>query len=142
IRSEAEAVRDAEIEIQAERNRNSLLNAVSHDLKTPLSAIYGAATSLLEEETRLDSAKRRELVICIADEADRLNHLVTNLLEMTQLESGLQAKKQWHPLEEIVGAALGRMEVQLRDRPVTTDIPADLPWICVDDVLMEEVFLN
>jgi two-component system sensor histidine kinase KdpD len=136
------AVREAELEIQTERARNALLNAVSHDIKTPLASIYGAATSLLEEEARLSPEARHELVESISDEAERLNRVVNNLLEMTSLDAGLRAKKDWHPLEEIVGAALARLEKPLRDRVVTTNIAGDLPWICVDDVLLEQVFVN
>jgi len=136
------AVREAEAEIQAERTRNALLNAVSHDIKTPLASIYGAATSLIEEESRITPAARRELVESISDEAQRLNRVVNNLLEMTRLDAGLQAKKDWRPLEEIVGAALARLEIPLRDRAITTHIGEDLPWIFVDDVLLEQVFLN
>jgi len=136
------AVREAELEIQTERARNALLNAVSHDIKTPLASIYGAATSLLEEETRLTPVARHELVESISDEAERLNRVVNNLLEMTSLDAGLVAKKDWRPLEEIIGAALARLEKQLRDRLVTTHIAEDLPWICVDDVLLEQVFVN
>jgi len=138
----ANAVRQAEVEIQAERTRNALLNAVSHDIKTPLASIYGAATSLLEEESRLSLQARRELTESISDEAQRLNRVVSNLLEMTSLDAGLQAKKDWRPLEEIVGAALARLEIPLRNRVVTTRIAGDLPWICVDDVLLQQVFLN
>jgi two-component system sensor histidine kinase KdpD len=141
LRSSA-AVREAEVEIQTERTRNALLNAVSHDIKTPLASIYGAATSLLEEESRITATARRELVESISDEAQRLNRVVNNLLEMTSLDAGLQAKKDWRPLEEIVGAALARLEIPLRDRAVTTHIDDDLPWILVDDVLLEQVFLN
>jgi len=141
LRSSA-AVREAETEIQAERTRNALLNAVSHDIKTPLASIYGAATSLLEEESRISPEARQDLVESISDEAQRLNRVVNNLLEMTSLDAGLQAKKDWRPLEEIVGAALARLEIPLRDRPVTTYIAEDLPWILVDDVLLEQVFLN
>jgi K+-sensing histidine kinase KdpD len=142
VRSQAAAVRDAEIAIETERMRNSLLSAVSHDIKTPLSAIYGAATSILEEEDRLDRAGRRELVQSIADEAERLNRVVTNLLEMTRLDAGFQVKKDWYPLEEIIGASLTRLEKPLGGRPVTIRIPPDLPMICIDDVLLEQVFIN
>jgi two-component system sensor histidine kinase KdpD len=141
LRSSA-AIRDAEAEIQAERTRNALLNAVSHDIKTPLASIYGAATSLLEEEQRLSPENRRDLVESISSEAERLNRVVNNLLEMTSLDSGLQAKKDWRPLEEIVGAALALLEKPLRDRSVTTHIDEDMPWICVDDILIEQVFVN
>jgi two-component system sensor histidine kinase KdpD len=141
LRSSA-AVREAEVEIQTERTRNALLNAVSHDIKTPLASIYGAATSLLEEESRITATARRELVESISDEAQRLNRVVNNLLEMTSLDAGLQAKKDWRPLEEVVGAALARLEIALRDRAVTTHIDEGLPWVLVDDVLLEQVFLN
>src|SRR5205823_5236772 len=77
-----------------------------------------------------------------SDEAERLNRVVNNLLEMTSLDAGLQAKKDWRPLEEIIGAALALLERPLRDRSVTTHIAEDLPWICVDDVLIEQVLVN
>jgi two-component system sensor histidine kinase KdpD len=122
--------------------KNSLLSAVSHDIKTPLAAIYGAATSLLEEEDRLDRAQVRGLIGGIAAEAERLNRVVTNILEMTRLESGMEVRKDWYPLEEIVGAALSRFESALNGRPVTVHIPSDLSLVCVDDVLLEQVFVN
>jgi two-component system sensor histidine kinase KdpD len=118
------------------------LNAVSHDLKTPLSSIYGAATTLLEAESRLLEPERRELIESIAEEAERLNRVVTNLLEMTRLESGIELQKDWQPLEEIVGAALTRLNKTLGDRPVAIEIADNLPLIFVDDVLLEEVFIN
>src|SRR5712671_3562513 len=83
------AVREAEVEIQTERTRNALLNAVSHDIKTPLASIYGAVTGLLEEEQRLSPGVRRELLESISDESQRLNRVVNNLLEMTSLDAGL-----------------------------------------------------
>ncbi len=138
----SEAARNAELEVETERMRSSLLSAVSHDMKTPLASIYGSATSLLEEGDRLGQADRLELVESIADEAERLNRVVTNLLEMTRLDAGVQLRKEWHPLEEIIGAALTQLEKPLRGRPVTTQIPADLPLIYVDDVLLEQVFIN
>ena len=77
------------------------------------------------------------------EEADRLNRLVQNLLEMTRLESGaLQLRRELHPLEEIVGAALGRVGKRLGDRRVTTKVPPDLPLVAVDDVLIEQVLVN
>jgi two-component system, OmpR family, sensor histidine kinase KdpD len=142
VRAQTVVVHDAEMRIQSERMRNSLLSAVSHDIKTPLSAIYGAATSLLEEEERLDRAQTRGLIGGIAAEAERLNRVVTNILEMTRLESGLEVQSEWHPLEEIVGAALSRFEKELAERPVTINIPSNFPLICVDDVLLEQVFVN
>ena len=132
----------AEMEVQKERTRNLLLSAVSHDLKTPLASIYGAATSLLEGEERLDPAVRRELAQSISGESERLNRVLTNLLEMTRLESGRQLVRDWYPLEEILGAAFTRLERALRGRSLSTEIPSDLPLVWVDGVLLEEVFIN
>src|SRR5262249_6827112 len=109
LRAEAAKVIDAEIAVQTEQTRNSLLSAVSHDIKTPLASIYGAATSLLEEEQRIEASERHELIQSIADEAQRLNHVVTNLLEMTRLDAGSEIKRDWYPMEEIIGAALSRL---------------------------------
>jgi K+-sensing histidine kinase KdpD len=132
----------AEFEVQRERTRNSLLSAVSHDLKTPLASIYGAATSLLEEDDRLDQAGRRDLAQSIYAEAERLNRVLTNLLEMTRLDAGRKLTRDWYPLEEIVGSALTRLERSLRDRSIVTDIPEEFPLLWVDEVLLEQVFIN
>ena len=110
----AEEAQQAQVQIETERLRSSLLSSVSHDLRTPLAAIAGAASSLLEEHTVLDASTRHELWQTIHEEADRLNRLVNNLLQMTRLESGaVQVHKEWQPLEEVVGAALTRLEAQL-----------------------------
>jgi len=131
------------IRVTTEERRSSLLSALSHDLRTPLAAITGAATTLRDESAAIDTAQRRELLETICEEADRLERLVRNLLDMTRLESGaLVVKRQWMPLEEIVGAALTRMESQLDGRPVRTDLPADLPLVSADAVLLEQVFVN
>src|SRR5262245_13798612 len=90
IRAQAANAINAEIAIQTERARNALLSAVSHDIKTPLSSIYGAATSLLEEKDRLDPSQREDLIESIAADSERLNRVVTNLLEMTRLDSGVE----------------------------------------------------
>jgi K+-sensing histidine kinase KdpD len=142
IRRQAAVREKAEMEVQKERTRNSLLSAVSHDLKTPLASIYGAATSLLEEEGRLTAPQRHDLAQSISSESERLNRLLTNLLEMTRLDSGRKLSSNWHPLEEILGAALTQMERALRPRTVNTDIPSNLPLVFVDDVLLEQVFVN
>ncbi|MDD5558425.1 DUF4118 domain-containing protein [Candidatus Methylomirabilis sp.] len=139
----AEAAQEAQIRAETERLRSSLLSSVSHDLRTPLATITGAASSLLESEEKFDAPTQRELLESLSEEADRLNRLVNNLLEMTRLESGtLQVRKEWYPLEEVVGAALGRLAKLLRDRPVTTSLPADLPLVPIDDVLLEQVLIN
>jgi len=131
------------IRVTTEERRSSLLSALSHDLRTPLAAITGAATTLRDESAAIDSGQRRELLDTICEEADRLERLVRNLLDMTRLESGaLVVRRQWMPLEEIVGAALTRVESQLDGRPVRTDLPADLPLVSADGVLLEQVFVN
>ena len=139
----ANEAQQAEVRIETERLRNSLLSSVSHDLRTPLATITGAASTILETGTRLDAQTRRELLESVREEAERLNRLVQNLLEMTRLESGaLQLRKELHPPEEVIGAALGRLGKRLGDRRVTTRVPPDLPLVPMDDVLIEQVLVN
>jgi two-component system sensor histidine kinase KdpD len=139
----AGAAQQARLRAETERVRSSLLSSVSHDLRTPLAAITGAASSLLESHKRLDAATRQDLLETLHEESERLNRLVNNLLEMTRLESGaIQVRKEWHPIEEVVGAALSRQEKSLRDRPVSTNLPEDLPLVAIDDVLIEQVLIN
>ena len=134
---------EARVRAETERLRSALLTSVSHDLRTPLAAITGAATTMLDSGAPLDPRVQRELLESIRDEAERLNRLVQNLLQMTRLESGaLQLHRDWHPLEEVVGAALGRLAKSLGDRHVTVSIPPDLPLVAMDDVLIEQVLLN
>jgi len=139
----ADEAQQAQVRIETERLRNSLLSSVSHDLRTPLATITGAASTILESGERLDARTRHELLESIREEADRLNRLVQNLLEMTRLESGaLQLSKEWHPLEEVIGAALSRLGKRLADRRVDTRVPPDLPLVPIDDVLVEQVLVN
>jgi two-component system sensor histidine kinase KdpD len=139
----AEEAQRAQVEIEAERLRSALLISVSHDLRTPLSTIMGAASSLLEDGTHFHRGTWQDLLQSILDEAERLNRLVSNLLNMTRLEAGtLAVKKDWLPLEEVVGTALARMEKRLGDRPVAIHVPADLPLVQIDGVLIEQVLIN
>jgi two-component system sensor histidine kinase KdpD len=139
----AEEAQQARLRSETERLRSSLLSAVSHDLRTPLAAITGSASTLVEGGDALDPGTRRELAQGIQDEADRLNRLVHNLLDMTRLESGgVQARKDWHSVEEVVGSALGRMEHALGERRVAIDLPADLPLVPLDPLLIEQALLN
>lgn len=130
-------------EAETEHVRSSLLSCVSHDLRTPLAAIAGAASTLVEDPAHLSAEARRELAQSIADEAGRLNQLVTKLLDMTRLEAaGFQLQREWYPLDELVGAALTRLSSILQPRHVITDIPADLPLVHGDGPLIEEVLGN
>ncbi len=133
---------EAGVRLESERLRETLLSSVSHDLRTPLAVITGAATSLLAAGD-MSEITRREMIEAIVEEAQRLNRLVGNLLEMTRLESGaVNLRKEWHSLEEILGVSLRRLEDRMRGREVSIEIPPDLPLVPMDDVLMELVFYN
>lgn len=138
LRRQAEvAKRQAEIE----RLRNALLSALSHDLKTPLTALVGASTALLED--RLDARERREFARMVAAEAGRLNRLVGNLLELTRLESGqVSVKRVPQAIDEVIGSALYRLETQLSGRRIETSVPEEVPLAAFDPVLIEQVFIN
>ncbi len=139
LTDETEQVR---VQIETERLRNSLLSSVSHDLRTPLAAITGAASALLEKEHGLDP-RGRELAHVAYEEAERLNRLVSNLLEMTRLESGsVNVEKEWQPLEEVVGTTLLRLERLFEDHPLKTHLPDDLPLVPIDAVLIEQILVN
>jgi len=139
----ADEAQQAELHMETERLRNSLLSSVSHDLRTPLAAITGAASTLLTDGTPVDEGVRRELLESVKDEAERLNQLVQNLLEMTRLESGaLKPRREWHPMEEVVGSALRRCQRALAGRRLDVRVPPDLPLVEMDDVLMEQVLIN
>jgi two-component system sensor histidine kinase KdpD len=133
----------AELRARAEELRSSLLSSVSHDLRTPLAAITGAATTLLESGPELPREARRDLTEAIREEAERLARLVANLLDMSRLESGeLVLHREWTPIEEPIGAALGRLEGRLAGRPVNLQIEPGLPLIALDVVLIEQLLLN
>jgi two-component system sensor histidine kinase KdpD len=133
----------ARAEVEAERLRGSLLSSLSHDLRTPLATIEGAASSLLENVAALPTDARRELADTILEESRRMSRLVSNLLDMVRVETGtLAVGKSWQPLEEVLGVTLIRLEEALRDHPVAVHLPADLPLVPIDEVLLEQVFVN
>ncbi|MBX0328877.1 sensor histidine kinase KdpD [Oscillochloris sp. ZM17-4] len=139
----AEAAQRSAVQVEAERLRNALLSSVSHDLRTPLAVVAGALSSALDSWEILGDAARIDLIQNAYDEAERLSRLLTNLLEMTRLEAGgLTARKEWQPIEEVVGAVIARMEPRLAGREITLDLPADLPLVPLDAVLIEQVLLN
>jgi len=137
---EAERIR---LQMETERLRSSLLSAVSHDLRTPLSVITGAVSTLLESDPSLGATVRQELLASALGEAERLNRLVANLLDMTRLEAGaLDVRKEWQSLEEIVGAALARLSRQLDSHEVVIALPSELPLVPLDELLIQQVFVN
>jgi two-component system sensor histidine kinase KdpD len=137
----AEESKLVELRARTEELRNALLSSVSHDLRTPLAAITGSATTLLQDGTPL-APQQADLVRTIREEADRLNRLVTNLLAMTRVAGGLEPRKEWVPLEEIVGSALERLGPRLEGREVRSRIARDLPLVPADPVLIEQVLVN
>src|SRR4029453_10552065 len=109
----------------------------------PLAAVSGAVASLLDDEMELDEPSRRELLETIREEAERLRRLGHDGLDLTRLESGaLQVRKEWCPLEEVIGAALARLEGALGGREVDVDLPGALLLVPIDSVLIEQVLVN
>ncbi len=139
----AEDAQRAKLQMEAERLRSSLLSAVSHDFRTPLSVITGSASALLDSGPELPPTARRDLAETIHEEAERLNHLVRNLLDMTRIASGaVRVNKEWQPVEAVVGAALSRVEGALKGRRIEVTLPPDLPLVPIDAVLIEQVLIN
>jgi two-component system sensor histidine kinase KdpD len=134
---------EAQVVAESERLRSSLLGSMTHDFQTPLAAIMGSASSLIDLQVRLDAMQAREMLANIYDEAERLSRLVNNLLNIARLQAGsLKLHKELQPLEEVVGAALNRLEKKLADRPITISLPADLPMVPLDAALVEHIFIN
>jgi two-component system sensor histidine kinase KdpD len=137
-----EEAQQARLDTETERMRNTLLGAVSHDLRTPLAAIQGAATSLLLPEP-LPEATRLDLLAMIRDESERLAHLLGDLLELTRLQSGaIRIRKEWQLLDEVVGAAVLHLEHRHGPLPIRMDLPESLPLVPLDGALMEQVLIN
>jgi two-component system sensor histidine kinase KdpD len=137
------AAKQSELSAESERLRNALLAAISHDLRTPLASIVGASSSLLERGERMEAPARAELARAIQEEAARMSGLIDNVLDMARLESGAASlNRQWHPLEEIVGATLKRLERVLAGHRIVTHIAEELPLVNVDGVLIGQLLAN
>ena len=133
----------AAMEAEAERLRSSLLSSVSHDLRTPLAAIMGSASALLEGGGSIDTHRTQELLLNIQSEGERLSRLVQNLLQATRLESGkVRLQKELYPLEDVIGNALRRLEKSLKDREVRVSLPDDVQPLRMDGLLVEQVVIN
>ncbi|MGA9347641.1 MAG: sensor histidine kinase KdpD [Anaerolineae bacterium] len=139
----AEQARQAEVLQATEKLQTALLNSISHDLRTPLVSITGALSSLQEDDVELDEATRHSLVENAREEAERLNRLVGNLLDMTRIEAGaLKVAREPCDVQDVIGTALESLDDWLRSRPLTVDVPSDLPLVPMDFVLMAQVLVN
>jgi two-component system sensor histidine kinase KdpD len=136
-----EVARDALVSMESERLRNSVLNAVSHDLNTPLTSIV-SAVDLLKQKISTDD-KNYEYVVMLYEQSLRMKNLVTNLLDMARLHSGVvKLNMQWQLLEEVIGTSLRTMKLSLANHSVVIDLPKDLPLLEFDAVLIDRVLCN
>jgi two-component system sensor histidine kinase KdpD len=136
-------VEQAKRTIETDRLRSALLTSISHDLKTPLAAVIGAAGTLRSMPDALDEHAKADLIATIIDESERLNRFIANLLDMTRLESGaIVPNAGLHDLGEIVGSALERAGKILVRHQIEVEIPEGMPMVEVDPVLFEQVLFN
>jgi two-component system sensor histidine kinase KdpD len=139
----AEVARNAQVIAASEKLQTALLNSISHDLRTPLVSVTGALSALADDDTRLDEATRRELIDTARGEAERLNRLVGNLLDMTRIEAGaMKVDRQPSDVQDVIGSALEQLNDRLGNRQVTVDVPQDLPLAPLDPALMTHVLIN
>ncbi len=139
----AENVEQSRLTAETERLRGALLTSLSHDLRTPLASILGAADTLQSYRSALAEEAQAELLATIADEAERMGRFVANLLDMTRLESGAVAReREPHDLGELIGSTLARARKILSHHRLTLDLEPDLPILQLDAVLLEQVIFN
>ena len=139
----ARGLDEARMPAETERLRAALLTSISHDLRTPLAAILGTVSSLRSYPEKYDCAEQEELLATLQEEAERLNRFVANLLDMTRLEAGaIEMRREPLDVGEIVGAALSRAGKLLVQHRVEVEIDPDLPMLCLDAVLFEQVLFN
>jgi len=139
----AASERRAQVLEESDRLKSALLSSVSHELRTPLATIKASASSLRSGAVGWDSAARQDLLAAIDEEADHLNRLVGNLLDMSRIESGaLRPDRKWNSLAEIVQGALNGVRRPVGQHRFDIRLPKDLPPIEVDYFLMEQVFTN
>jgi two-component system sensor histidine kinase KdpD len=129
-----------QIAMEGERMRNTLLSAVSHHLRTPLTTILGAAEAA---QRHVPPGGAADMLEQVSTQAQAMQRLVENLLDMARLQQGgVHLQREWLPLDEVVGSALRQMRARLGQHPVGTDVPADLPLLQLDALLMERVLVN
>jgi len=129
--------------VESDRLRSALLTSISHDLKTPLASVLGAASTMRDLASGLTDAEKRDLLATVIDESERLNRFIANLLDMTKLESGaVVPNTALHDLSEIVGSALRRASKILVHHKVSLELAADMPMLELDAVLFEQALFN
>jgi two-component system sensor histidine kinase KdpD len=139
----ADQAKKVALQIETEGLRNSLLSSISHDLRTPLATIVGSASTLAEDTGSLKPEDRKELSRAIHDEARRMSNLVSNILDMARLDAGMiRLRKEWYPVEEIIGTVLTRFGKQTAGREVKVTLPPGIPLIYCDAVMIEQVLSN
>uniref|UniRef100_UPI002622134F sensor histidine kinase n=1 Tax=Bradyrhizobium sp. TaxID=376 RepID=UPI002622134F len=129
--------------VESDRLRSALLTSISHDLKTPLASVLGAASTMRDLAGGLTDAEKRDLLATVIDESERLNRFIANLLDMTKLESGaIKPNTARHDVGEIVGSALRRAGKILVHHRISLELEADLPMLELDAVLFEQALFN
>jgi two-component system sensor histidine kinase KdpD len=139
----ADELHNAQVLKATEKLQVALLNAISHDLRTPLVSVIGVLSSLQEEGIGLDDTAKRNLIQVAREEADRLNHLITNLLDESRIEAGaLKLSRQPSEVQDLIGAALEQLGSRSGERPIKIDVPIDMPFISVDFGLIVQTLVN
>jgi two-component system sensor histidine kinase KdpD len=139
----ASKTREQVIQRQREKLQTALLNSISHDLRTPISSVTGSLSALLDDDAGLDDLTRRELLMTAFAESDRLNRLVSNLLDMTRMEAGaLRISCKACELRDVLGVTLEHLKEKTGDRNIRIDIPSDFPEVSMDFFFMMKVFFN
>jgi two-component system, OmpR family, sensor histidine kinase KdpD len=139
----ADELHNAKISKATEKLQTALLNAISHDLRTPLVSVIGTLSSLQEEGINLDDASKRNLIQVAREEADRLNHLISNLLDESRIEAGaLKLSRRPAEVQDLVGAALEQMGSHIDTRSIKIDIPSETPFVSVDFGLIVQTLVN
>ena len=134
---------DADALRRSDRLRSALLNSVSHDLRTPLSTVLGAVTTLIDFGKAMKPAVRDDLMLSIREEAERLNRYVGDLLDMTRIEGGaLKTRRDWTDVRDVLAAAIARVERRLETRKLSRDFPAQLSMVMADPSLLEQALVN
>jgi len=140
----AQAAQEAGVQVESERLRNTLLSAISHDFRTPLATIIGSASTLRDSPAgTLDATQRSTLLDTLLHEADRMNRLIGNLLDLSRLDEGrVQLRRDWIAIDELIGAVLARLRETLARHPVSLHLDQDLPLLSGDEVMLEQLLSN